>query len=141
MTWLLESGDPLDYPKRCDAADGIRRNSPRPRRLQHSDTSRAPPRQHNESEDDGDKQELPEFNAKVEEEQRRRNCGLRQTDFAQRAGKAEAVQQTKNERDEPRISLRKTRLAPSSMHDFSCDENDAQGDDSFDWWPRRTDVA
>ena len=50
---------------------------------------------------DSDEAELTEFDADVEEEQRERDGVLRETDFAQRAGEAESVQQAEYEGNDP----------------------------------------
>ena len=50
----------------------------------------------------GDEQQLADLDADVEEQQRERDVPFGQADLAQRAGKAEAVQEAERERDEPR---------------------------------------
>ena len=62
------------------------------------------------------------------------DCG--RPTYIQRAGEAEAMQQTEGERDEPRKFLGQTGHALSAMDDFCRDKHDAQRDGGFDGWPR-----
>ena len=81
-----------------------------------------------------DEGELAQFDADVEEEQRERNRVLRQADFAQRACKAEPVQQAECECDHPRRAFGQSRFALASANDFRRDKHDAQRNTRLDRW-------
>ena len=66
--------------------------------------------------------ELPELDAKVEEQQRQRDRVLRQPDLRERAGEAEAVQQTEGEGHDPGQPRGQARPPAPRVHDLGRDE-------------------
>ena len=110
----------FDDPKHRDAADGVGRKNRRPFRQADA------PQQRDDAERHDDKRELPGLDAEIEKEQRERDVVRRQSDLAQRAREAEAVQQSKRSRDQPRRALGQPALAAPAAQDFRRDENDAQ---------------
>ena len=108
---LPESGDesrrPLDEPTGSDRSDRVGRGHGEPvERL--LEPGRFEARRHGAAEQlarrhhRGDEDELPDLDAEIEEQQRGRDRVMRQSDFGERSGKAEAVQEAEAEGDEPR---------------------------------------
>ena len=75
-----------------------------------------------------DEQQLPGLDAEIEGQQRQWHIGLRQADFIQCTGKAEAVQQTERKSHQPGIDFRRALPVGSGAREFTCDEGDAQRD-------------
>ena len=82
--------------------------------------------------DNGNEGKLADFDADVEKEQCQRNGLCRQSNFIQRAGEAQAVQQTERESDHPRGAFGESWLALASADDFRRDEHDAQRNTRLD---------
>src|SRR5262245_53298506 len=81
-----------------------------------------------QQQNDEHKNELPDLNADVEEQERDRQRRLRDAERRQRGGKAKTMQKAERERDHPRIARGQPRLAALKLHDLDPDEHDAQRD-------------
>ena len=85
---------------------------------------------------------LPGLDAEIEGQQRQWHIGLRQADFLERTGEAEAVQQTEGKSHQPRIALRHARRpGASGAREFTCDEGDAQRDRRLDRRLRQAEIT
>ena len=93
---------------------------------------RQAPRDEDDDSDRGDEQQLACLDTDVEEQQGQRHGLLWQADLGQRARKAEAVQQSEDEGNDPRPALCQPRPPLPCVHDLGGDEDDAQRNDRLD---------
>ena len=100
----------LDKPEHRNAADGIGgyRAGGRNRHTDQCSDSGC------SDEGDGNEKRLSRLDPHIEGQQGERHIGLRQADFLERAGKAEAVQKAEGEGDDPWIGFRKPPSRPAS---------------------------
>lgn len=127
----------LQKPEGGARADHVRRYQPRPRGQLNPD----PPPQSEQREADSDESNLPGLHADVEEEQRARNVTAGQADLRQRTGKAEPVQQSEREGDNPGLPIGEPPSAPLVLYELHGHEHDAQRHDRFDRVRRHLDHA
>ncbi len=123
---------PLDEPERGCCADHIGGQGLEPLRPGHLEASERP----GEAQAERHEQQLARLDAEVEEQQRQRNLGRGQTDLAERARKAQAVQQAEGEGDQPGEPVGEAEPTVAAAQDLGAEEDDAERDQRIDR-PRR----
>ena len=100
-----------------------------------------PPQSQEQSKGRRDNQQLPDFNAQIEGEERGRHIAFGQADFLERARKAKAVEQAEQEGDHPRYTFGQARLAVLLLHNLDREEHDGERNDGLHGPLRKADKA
>jgi hypothetical protein len=128
---------PFDFKKPSYVSDCVRWHEHGPARPGQP----AQARERRQTQHGGNEEKLPGLDADVEEEERFGNMSGGHPDLAQRAGKAEAVQQSEDEGDQPRHPCRHPHPALPRMNDLDGDECDRKCDHRLHWRRRDVDEA
>ena len=89
----------------------------------------------------GDKHQLSDLDADVEEKKSHRDMALWQAHLVQCAGKTQAVEQSERECYNPGCSRGQSLAALTRVHDFHGNKHNAQGNYGLDWFWRHLNKA